>query len=86
MSLRITSVPQDNGTGFRLDGAVAGSEVDTLISCCGEAQPPLTLDLKGVIDVDERGVTFLRSVAADGASLVRPSAYVSMRIRRRADS
>ena len=82
MTLRIVQEPLEPGTMLRVAGALSGPEVSELETCCRNAQPPLTLELEGVIAVDELGLLLLRSAAAEGASLVGASPYLSMRIGR----
>ncbi len=82
MTLRIVQEPLEPGTMLRVAGALSGPEVYELETCCRNARPPLTLELEGVIAVDEPGLLLLRSVAAEGASLVGASPYLSMRLGR----
>jgi len=81
MTLRIVQESLDPGTMLRVAGALSGAEVTELESCRRKAKPPLTLELDGVIAVDERRLVLLRSVAAEGATLVGASPYLSMRLR-----
>ncbi len=82
MTLRIVQEPLDSGMMLRVAGALSGPEVSELETCCRNAQPPLTLELEGVITVDDRGLVLLRSMAADGVRLVGASPYLSMRLGR----
>lgn len=80
MTLRIVREGLEPGTMLRIAGALSGPEVSELERCCRKAKPPLTLELAGVIAVDEPGLLLLRSVAADGATLTGASTYLSMRL------
>ena len=77
MTLRIVQEPLERGTMLRVAGNLSGAEVSELEACCQNAKPPLTLDLEGV---DETGLVLLRTLLADGATLVGASPYLSMRL------
>jgi hypothetical protein len=82
MTLRIVLESLDPGTLLRVAGALSGAEVTELENCCRKAKPPLTLELEDVVSADEPGLVLLRSVAAEGATLVGTSPYLSMRLGR----
>ena len=80
MTLRIVQEELERGTMLRVIGDLSGSVLSELEACCRNAKPPLTLDLKGVIAVDESGIVLLRSLSAEGARLAGASPYLSMRL------
>ena len=80
MTLRIVQEPLERGTMLRVAGNLSGAEVSELEACCQNAKPPLTLDLEGAIGVDETGLVLLRTLLAEGATLVGASPYLSMRL------
>ena len=82
MTLRIVQEPLERGTMLRVAGNLSGAEVAEMLTCCRNAEPPLTLDLESAVGVDEAGLVLLRTLVAEGATLVGASPYLSMRLGR----
>ncbi len=80
MTLRVTQVLSEKGTTLRVAGDVTGGEVAELEECYRTALPPVTIDLQGVMTVDELGLAVLNAAAADGARLVGASPYIAMKL------
>jgi len=80
MTLRITQSRGDPGTVLGIHGEVSGGEVRELQAVCATALRPLTIDLSEVITADAQGIDLLRSLAAEGARMVRASVYLEMRL------
>lgn len=77
---RLTRVDEDaQRTTIRLEGRLAEASVSSLRSACAEcaaAGRALTIDLTGVVFLDERAGEELRALRGRGAQLVGASAYL----------
>ena len=60
MSLRITRIEGNQGTLLRVDGRLEAESLNELEQACEEAQPPLTLNLEGLLWIDDRAAEMLR--------------------------
>ena len=81
MALRITRVVGE-GTVQRIDGRLEAEGLAELERACEEARGPLTLNLEGVLSVDDRAAGALRRLADGGATLSNVSPYVALRLFR----
>jgi anti-anti-sigma regulatory factor len=72
--LRLTEMPEPPSVTLRAEGELVESWVELMAEECRRLRvgsTALSLDLSGVTYVDSRGVQCLRSLAADGITLVR---------------
>jgi hypothetical protein len=70
--------PQSAGpTTLVVEGRLAGPWVDELRSSAKSQPRPLALDLAGVSYADEAGTALLGQLVAEGAEVVRTTAYVA---------
>src|SRR5689334_20363549 len=82
--LRITenrSVPEGRST-LVVEGRLAGPWVDELRTAAARHPKNLALDLAGLSYADADGVTLLKQLVAEGATVARATAYVSMLLGR----
>ena len=81
VSLRITRVDSDGGTLLRIDGRLEAECVTEFEKACEEASYPLTLDLEGVMWIDDRAADTLRQLIAGGAVMTNASPYIALRLK-----
>jgi hypothetical protein len=81
MACRIDRVATGKGTLLRVDGRLDGDSLSDLEGCCREARPPLTLDIEGVLWIDDRATAYLQQLIADGTHVTNPSPYVALRLK-----
>ena len=82
MTLRITRVDRDEeGTFLRIDGRLEGKSLDEFEEACEGAPSPLTLDLEGVLWIDDRATETLRQLIASGTVVTHASPYVALRLK-----
>lgn len=81
MACRIDRVATGKGTLLRVDGRLDGESLSDLEGCCKEARPPLTLDIGGVLWIDDRATAYLQQLIADGTRVTNPSPYVALRLK-----
>ena len=66
MSLRITRVDSEEGTLLQIDGRLEAESLDELEQACERARSQLTLNLGGVLWIDDRAAETLRRLMARG--------------------
>jgi hypothetical protein len=81
VSLRITRLDSDEGTLLRVDGRLEGEGVSELERASTEAQSPLTLNLEGVLWIDDRAAETLRRLMAHGTVVTSASPYVALQLK-----
>ena len=81
MACRIDRVATGKGTLLRVDGRLDAQSLSDLESSCKGARPPLTLNLEGVLWVDDRATAYLRQLIADGTLVTNASPYVALRLK-----
>ena len=69
-------------TTLVVEGRLAGPWVDELRSSAKSHQSALALDLAGLSYADEAGVALLSQLVAEGAEVVRTTAYVTTLLGR----
>jgi ABC-type transporter Mla MlaB component len=69
-------------TTLVVEGRLAGPWVDELRRSATSQQRPFALDLAGLSYADETGVALLSQLVADGAEVVRTTAYVATLLGR----
>ena len=72
--LRLTATPEAPSVILRAEGELVESWVELMVEECRRLRAgstALSLDLSGVTYVDSRGVECLRTLAAEGITLVR---------------
>ena len=85
MSLRITRIEGDQGTLLRVDGRLEAESLNELEQACEEAQSPLTLNLEGLLWIDDRAAETLRRLMAGGTVVTGASPYVALRLKNKED-
>jgi len=63
---------------LKVDGHLSGIEVGELARVGAACPRPVSLDLSGLMFADDRGVTVLKDLRADGADLRNVPPYVSL--------
>ena len=81
MTLRITRVKGGEGTVLRIDGRLEAESLDELERACDGARSPLTLNLEGVLWIDDRAAEILHRLIASGAAVANASPYVALRLK-----
>ena len=76
MTVRIMKTIEGGTTTIRVEGRLDTATVPDLQNECRSADPPLRLDLSGLLSADEDGIQALRSLAAQGAELFGASPYI----------
>ena len=76
MTIRITRHTEGKTTTIRLEGRLDANTVPDLEKECRSANPPLQLDLSGMLSADKDGILTLRQLSAEGAELFGASPYV----------
>ena len=83
--LRISSVESvESEVTLRVEGQVKGRWVGVLRESCQAVLAqgrPLSLDLGGVLFIDDEGVAFLRSLAARQVALTNCSPFTAQQLR-----
>lgn len=78
MLLRIIEERLGEGTVVHVDGRLVGAGVEELGRVCGLARRPLRIDLAGLLQADEIGLSLLRSLRASGADLAEVSPFINL--------
>ena len=81
VTLRITRANGDEGSVLRIDGRLEAECLGELERACEGARPPLTLNLEGVLWIDDRAAEALRGLMARGAAVENASPYVALRLK-----
>ena len=81
VTLRITRANGDEGSVLRIDGRLEAECLGELERACEGARPPLTLNLEGVLWIDDRAAETLRGLMARGAAMENASPYVALRLK-----
>ena len=81
MTLRITQVETEEGTLLQVDGRLDAESLGELDRACRTARLPLTLNLEGVLWIDDRAAETLWQLKADGTVMTNASPYVNLRIK-----
>lgn len=83
MLLRITEERPGDLTIVHVAGRLMGEGVEELSRVCRAAPLPLRLDLAGLLQVDEIGLSLLRSLRESGAELTNESPFIQMMLAPR---
>ena len=81
MSLRITRVERDGGTVLQIDGRLEAESLNELEQACEDVRLQLTLNLKGLTWIDDRGAETLRRLMAGGTVVTGASPFVALRLK-----
>jgi hypothetical protein len=81
VTLRITQVETEEGTLLQVDGRLDAESLGELDRACKTARLPLTLNLEGVLWIDDRAAETLWQLKADGTVMTNASPYVNLRIK-----
>ena len=76
MTIRITTLTEDEATTIRAEGRLEAESLPCLLEECLEASKPLRLDLSGLSSVDDEGVRALCRLIEQGAELSGASIYI----------
>lgn len=79
--LRITRIDTEEGSSFQVDGRLEAESVSELERACEGAPSPLTLNLEGVLWIDDRATEMLRHLIASGTVVTNASPYVALRLK-----
>jgi len=83
MNLRITEFESVEGTSLRIDGRLETDSLNELERACEEAQLPLTLNLEGLMWIDDRGAETLRRLMAGGTVVMGASPFVALQLTKK---
>ena len=83
MSLRITRVDSEEGTFLQIDGRLEAESLDELEQACEGARSQLTLNLEGVLWIDDRSAETLRRLMARGTVVTSASPYIALRLKNK---
>lgn len=81
LTLRISRIDSDDGTLLRIDGRLDEEALGELEQACEGARLPLTLNLEGMLSLDDRAVETLQRLQAAGANVVNASPYIALRLK-----
>ncbi len=73
-------------TTIRVEGHLEAETVSDLQNECRSADPPLRLDLSGLLSADTDGIQTLRSLSARGAELFGDSLYIRQLLLRESET
>lgn len=83
MTCRITQVATEEGTLFRLDGRLTAESLGDLEGTCNGAPAPLTLDIGGLLWIDDRAAAYLQQRIADDTVVTNASPFIALRLATR---
>ena len=83
MLLRITEERLGDVTVMHVVGRLRGEAVEELGRVCRDSSGPVRLELSGLLQADEIGLSLLRSLRDSGAELTRASPFVQLLIEGR---
>src|SRR5262245_18136872 len=78
MDLRVTVTARDRSTVVHVDGRLTSRSLGELEQLVRTVDGPVVMDLSNLLSADDAGVAVLRSLAGQGARLVRVSPYVAL--------
>jgi hypothetical protein len=81
--LRISEERLGETTVVRVAGRLNGEGVEELSRVCMDASRPLRIELVGLLQADERGLSLLRSLRESGAELVGVSPFIDLLLEGR---
>jgi len=84
MELRVTTTIKEGLFLVRVDGALAGDEVNELGRMCRSLAGARRLDLSGLRWTDDRGVQMIRTLMAEGTELVDVPRFIDLLLRSHA--
>lgn len=85
MQLRISEERLEEATVVRVAGRLVGEGVEELSRTCTTSSRPLHIDLSGLLQVDEIGLSLLRALRDSGAVLSGVSPFIQMLIENGRD-
>ena len=85
MLLRISEERLWDVTVVRVAGRLVGSGAEELGRVCTASPRPLRVDLTGLLQADELGLSLLRSLRASGAELTGVSPFIDLLLDTRRD-
>lgn len=83
MTFRISAVGSDPTTSLKLDGRLTAEEVPELARLCAGFTGRMVLDLSDLHFADRQGVSALRELQAQGATLTNASPYLRLLLNGR---
>jgi hypothetical protein len=83
--LRISEERLGEATVVHVAGRLLGAGVEELGRVCTAARRPLRIDLAGLLQTDEIGLSLLRSLRASGAELAGVSPFIELLLEGRMD-
>ena len=78
MLLRISEERLGEATIVHVAGRLVGAGVEELGRVCTASPRPLRIDLAGLLQADEMGLSLLRSLRESGAELVDVSPFIRL--------
>ena len=78
MLLRITEERLGDVTVVHVAGRLVGEGVEELSRLCTAVRRPLRIDLAGLLQADEMGLSLLRSLRESGAELAGVSPFIDL--------
>jgi hypothetical protein len=85
MLLRISEERLGEVTVVRVDGRLVGEGVEELDRICTAALRPLRIDLSGLLQADELGLSLLRALRGSGVELAGVSPFIQLLIENGRD-
>jgi hypothetical protein len=85
MLLRIAEERLGETTVVRVAGRLVGEGVEELSRLCTASPRPLRIDLAGLLQADEMGLSLLRSLRESGAELAGVSPFIALLLEGRRD-
>jgi hypothetical protein len=64
-----------------VDGRLNAESLSELEGVCKEALSPLTLNIEGVLWIDDQATAYLQQLIADGTVVTNASPYVALRLK-----
>jgi anti-anti-sigma regulatory factor len=82
MKLRISQTQQGPTTVIQVDGELIAEGAAEFERVCAAARRPLTLDLTGLLMVDDAGRRVLRALIHENAQIAGASPYVELLLEK----
>ncbi len=83
MVLRVTTSISKEVFVVRVEGTLAGEQVDELGRMCRSLAGPTRLDLSGLRWADDRGIQMIRRLIAEGAEPVKVPPFIALLLEPR---
>jgi hypothetical protein len=83
--MRITRIDSEEGTLLQIDGRLEGESLEELERATQGVQSPLTLNLEGVLWIDDRAVEALWRLMAGDTVVTGASPYVALQLQKKGE-